>query len=154
MHRRLAGLSSALAFPLDLGARPLCRRLRGRGCANCQSLPQAELFISQRERPELHSQAVASPVKIPKGTSPNEEPAHLAPFPSPNSDHSSSTAHYRWSQFPHHLLFSVGVDTCLLAQGLHSFVAFRGHSGTDTLGSLEGNTKGPGTTSSEPLLPS
>ena len=28
----LAGLSSALAFPLDLGARPLCRRLRGRGC--------------------------------------------------------------------------------------------------------------------------
>ena len=27
---RLAGLSSALAFPLDLGARPLCRRLRGR----------------------------------------------------------------------------------------------------------------------------
>ena len=29
------GLSSALAFPLDLGARPLCRRLRGRGCANC-----------------------------------------------------------------------------------------------------------------------
>ena len=30
--RRLAGLSSALAIPLDLGARPLCRRLRGRGC--------------------------------------------------------------------------------------------------------------------------
>ena len=28
---RLAGLSSALAFPLDLGARSLCRRLRGRG---------------------------------------------------------------------------------------------------------------------------
>ena len=28
--------SAALAFPLDLGARPLCRRLRGRGCANCQ----------------------------------------------------------------------------------------------------------------------
>ena len=27
---RLAGLSSALAFPLDLGAKPLCRRLRGR----------------------------------------------------------------------------------------------------------------------------
>ena len=50
-----------------------------------------------------------SPVKIPKGTSPNEEPAHLTPFPSPNSDHSSSTALYRWSQFPHHLLFSVGV---------------------------------------------
>ena len=36
--QRLAGLSSALAFPLDLGARPLCRRLRGRGCANCQSV--------------------------------------------------------------------------------------------------------------------
>ena len=44
-------LSSALAFPLDLGARPLCRRLRGRGCGNCQSLPQAELFVRQRERP-------------------------------------------------------------------------------------------------------
>ena len=58
---RLAGLSSALAFPLDLGARPLCRRLRGRGCANCQSLPQAELFVMQRERPGLHSQAVAWP---------------------------------------------------------------------------------------------
>ena len=28
---RLAGLSSALAFPLDLGARPLCRRLRAGG---------------------------------------------------------------------------------------------------------------------------
>ena len=28
---RLAGLSPALAFPLDLGARRLCRRLRGRG---------------------------------------------------------------------------------------------------------------------------
>ena len=41
---RLAGLSSALAFPLDLGARPLCRRLRGRGCANCQSLPQADCY--------------------------------------------------------------------------------------------------------------
>ena len=41
LTRRLAGLSSALAFPLDLGARPLCRRLRGRGCANCQSLPRA-----------------------------------------------------------------------------------------------------------------
>ena len=51
--RRLAGLSSALAFPLDLRARPLCRRLRGRGCANCQSLPQAELFVRQRERPGL-----------------------------------------------------------------------------------------------------
>ena len=35
---RLAGLSSALAFPLDLGARPLCRRLRGRGCANCHAV--------------------------------------------------------------------------------------------------------------------
>ena len=34
---RLAGLSSALGFPLDLGARPLCRRLRGRGCANAKA---------------------------------------------------------------------------------------------------------------------
>ena len=29
--------------------------------ANCQSLPQAELFVRQRERPGLHSQAVAWP---------------------------------------------------------------------------------------------
>ena len=64
---RLAGLSSALAFPLDLGARPLCRRLRGRGCANCQSLPQAELFVRQRERPGLHSQAVAWPPRLSAG---------------------------------------------------------------------------------------
>ena len=41
-RRATCGLSSALAFPLDLGARPLCRRLRGRGCANCQSLPPPE----------------------------------------------------------------------------------------------------------------
>ena len=26
-------------------------------CANCQSLPQAELFVRQRERPGLHCQA-------------------------------------------------------------------------------------------------
>ena len=26
---------------------PSNRRLRGRGCANCQSLPQAELFVRQ-----------------------------------------------------------------------------------------------------------
>ena len=31
------------AFPLDLGARPLCRRLRGRGCANCQRFLNVEL---------------------------------------------------------------------------------------------------------------
>ena len=42
-----------------------CRRLRGRGCANCQSLPQAELFVRQRERPGLHSQ-----VRRPWGFSP------------------------------------------------------------------------------------
>ena len=64
---RLAGLSSALAFPLDLGARPLCRRLRGRGCANCQSLPQAELFVRQRERPGLRSPAVAWPPSLSAG---------------------------------------------------------------------------------------
>ena len=29
--------------------------------ANCQSLPQAELFVRQREHPGLHSQAVAWP---------------------------------------------------------------------------------------------
>ena len=33
----------------------------GRGCANCQSLPQAELFVRQRERPGLPSQALAWP---------------------------------------------------------------------------------------------
>ena len=59
--RMEGGGVAALAFPLDLGARPLCRRLRGRGCANCQSLSQAELFVRQRERPGLHSQAVAWP---------------------------------------------------------------------------------------------
>ena len=64
---RLAGLSSALAFPLDLGARPLCRRLRGRGSANCQSLPQEELFVRQRERPGLPSQAVAWPPRLSAG---------------------------------------------------------------------------------------
>ena len=35
----LRGLhSSALAFPLDLGARPLCRRLRGRAFQLCLTL--------------------------------------------------------------------------------------------------------------------
>ena len=37
------------------------RRLRGRGCANCQSLPQAELFVRQRERPGMPSQALSWP---------------------------------------------------------------------------------------------
>ena len=37
-------LSSALAFPSDLGARRPCRGLRGWGCAHCQSLPRGELF--------------------------------------------------------------------------------------------------------------
>ena len=41
-HGSLRVRGSALAFPLDLGARPLCRRLRGRGCANCtEHLPEA-----------------------------------------------------------------------------------------------------------------
>ena len=40
---RLAGLSSPLAFPLDLGARPLCRRLRGRGCANSMEQERTNL---------------------------------------------------------------------------------------------------------------
>ena len=52
---------------MDLGARPLCRRLRGRGCANCQSLPQAVLFVRQRERPGLPSQAVAWPPRLSAG---------------------------------------------------------------------------------------
>ena len=59
---RLAGLSSALAFPLDLRARPLCRRHRGRGCGNCQNLPQAELFVRQREGPGLHRRQVLYPL--------------------------------------------------------------------------------------------
>ena len=37
-------LSSALAFPSDLGIRRPCRGLRGWGCAHCQSLPRGELF--------------------------------------------------------------------------------------------------------------
>ena len=41
--------------PLDLGARPLCRRLRGRGCANCQSLPSTfkTLFPSSQTYSEV-----------------------------------------------------------------------------------------------------
>ena len=54
-------LSSALAFPLDLGVRPPCRGLRGWGCANCQSLPEGELFQRERKRPRLLSQSAASP---------------------------------------------------------------------------------------------
>ena len=50
-----------LRFLPPLEMRPDCRRLRGRGCANCQSLPQAELFVRQRERPGLHSQPRARP---------------------------------------------------------------------------------------------
>ena len=46
---------------------PLFRRLRGRGCANCQSLPQAELFVRQRERPGLPSQAIAWPPRLSAG---------------------------------------------------------------------------------------
>ena len=36
----------------------------GRGCANCQSLPQAELFVRQRERPGLRSPAVSLRTKL------------------------------------------------------------------------------------------
>ena len=56
-------LSSALAFPSDLGARRPCRGLRGWGCAHCQSLPWGELFPRERKRPRLHSQAGASGVE-------------------------------------------------------------------------------------------
>ena len=52
-------------FPAAPRQRPReCRRLRGRGCANCQSLPQPEPFVRQRERPGLHSQAVAWPPRL------------------------------------------------------------------------------------------
>ena len=47
-------LSSALAFPSDLGARRPCRGLRGWGCAHCQSLPRGGLFPRERKRPRLH----------------------------------------------------------------------------------------------------
>ena len=57
-------LSSALAFPSDLGARRPCRGLRGWGCAHCQSLPREELFPRERKRPRLHSQAGASPPRL------------------------------------------------------------------------------------------
>ena len=57
-------LSSALAFPSDLGARRPCRGLRGWGCAHCQSLPRGELFPRERKRPRLHSQAGASPPRL------------------------------------------------------------------------------------------
>ena len=51
-----AQLLTALAFPLDLGARPLCRRLRGRGCANCPvpcPSPVLRLSVSRSVSPSL-----------------------------------------------------------------------------------------------------
>ena len=42
-----------------VGARPPCRRLRARGCANCESLPQGDLCLREGKCPRLHSQAVA-----------------------------------------------------------------------------------------------
>ena len=52
-------LSSALACPLDLGARPTCRGLRAPLYANYQGLPQGELCPREGKRPRLRSQAVA-----------------------------------------------------------------------------------------------
>ena len=66
--RTMHGSVSAPSCCAFIGARPLCRRFRGRGCANCQSLPQAELFVEQRERPGLHSQAVAWPPRLSAGS--------------------------------------------------------------------------------------
>jgi len=56
-------LSSALAFPSDLGARRPCRGLRGWGCAHCQSLPRGEqtsLLLSQYRGETIHLSAVSS----------------------------------------------------------------------------------------------
>ena len=45
------GLSSALACPLDLGARPTCRGLRAPLYANYQGLPQGELCPGKGSAP-------------------------------------------------------------------------------------------------------
>ena len=52
-------LSSALACPLDLGARQTCRGLIALLYANYQGLPQGELCPREGKRPRLHSQAFA-----------------------------------------------------------------------------------------------
>ena len=39
--------------------RGACRRLRARGCANCESLPQGDLCLREGKCPRLHSQAVS-----------------------------------------------------------------------------------------------
>ena len=72
--RRVAGLlgvagrlsGTVSPFRAEQGT-SLDRRLRARGCATCQSLPQAELFVRQRERPRLPSQAVAWPPRLSPG---------------------------------------------------------------------------------------
>ena len=52
-----------------------CRRLRGKGCANCQSLPQAELFVRQRERPgeKLPERGTTPPEQDRAGHQPRRE---------------------------------------------------------------------------------
>ena len=52
-------LSSALACPLDLGARPTCRGLIALLYANYQGLPQGEQCRREGKCPRLRSQAVA-----------------------------------------------------------------------------------------------
>ena len=54
------------------------QKAQGRGCANCQSLPQAELFFRQRERPGLRSPAVAWPPRLSAGR--RESPFGLGRF--------------------------------------------------------------------------
>ena len=43
------------------------KEMAAHSSANCQSLPQAELFVRQRERPGLRSQAVAWPPRLSAG---------------------------------------------------------------------------------------
>ena len=56
-------LSSALAFPLDLGARPLCRRLRGRGLAPSQVdvTPSPGQALLPREHPAAAAKSRLAP---------------------------------------------------------------------------------------------
>ena len=73
-------LSSALACPLDLGARPTCRGLRAPLYANYQGLPQGELCPREGKRPRLRSQAV--PSLVPAEASPKR--GRQAPPPAPS----------------------------------------------------------------------
>ena len=96
------GSASPVAIRRGEGAqRKRCRdpRCSPRGNpANCQSLPQAELFVRQRERPGLRSPAVAWPPRLSAG---RRESAVTLFSSCPQSFHASGS-------FPISLLFTSG----------------------------------------------